>query len=212
VLVDCCFVDNDIVLKLSAADVFWEAIASVDLDKDCLRVLSTAQYVFAGRRAAQRYPEFIRKRAIAIVQQCQGVSQVDVQDGALYDRLSQGAFQGIDPGEALLLTLAPEHLSYWLLSGDKRCLELLSQAPELATLKARWQGRVICLEQLLLRLIEVQGFEWVKGRVLPVKEYDTALKACFGSGERATETSVRQMLSAYVQDVRDRAPGLLLDL
>lgn len=112
----------------------------------------------------------------------------------------------------MLLTLAPEKVSYWLISGDKRCLEFLSQVPELATLKARWQGRVICLEQLILRLIEVQGFEWVKGRVLPVKEYDTALKACFGSGDLATETNVRQTLAAYIQDVRVRAPDLLVEL
>lgn len=91
-MVDCCFVDNDIVLKLSAANVFWEAISSVGLQKDSLRVLISAQHVFRKGRISQRYPETIRQRAITIVRQCQEVSEVDVQDGALYDLLSQGAF------------------------------------------------------------------------------------------------------------------------
>jgi hypothetical protein len=73
-------------------------------------------------------------------------------------------------------------------------------------------GRVICFEQMVLLLIRRLGFERVKAQVVPMRECDTALRVCFGSGERATEENVVMALSGYIEDLRGQAPGLLADM
>jgi C4-dicarboxylate transporter len=58
-----CFLDNDIILKLVACNLFSEAIRSLNLVESDLRVLSDAKYVFRNSRRianiiAGKLPEF----------------------------------------------------------------------------------------------------------------------------------------------------------
>jgi hypothetical protein len=52
------------------------------------------------------------------------------------------------------------------------------------------QGRAICLEQIIFKLIETQGFDWVLERVLPNLDCDKALKSAFGSGSNSQSGTV----------------------
>lgn len=99
--------------------------------------------------------------------------------------------------------------SFYLITGDKRCLIALAEASQLVEIRQRLLGRVICLEQIILKLIETQGFNEVLVKVLPGREYDTALKAIFGSGEKATQENVLQMLEGYIGKLRIKTSGLL---
>lgn len=57
------------------------------------------------------------------------------------------------------------------------------------------------LEAVIEGLIDRFGFEMIKARALVGNECDTALRALFGSGEKAIETSVRDSLAAYIADL-----------
>ncbi len=199
-----CFLDNDIILKLVACSLFSEAVSSIGVTETNLRVLSDAKYVFRkSRRVVQKYPQTIRESAILIVDRCTKIQPEPSEE------LKKLQIEGIDPGELILISATRYEESFYLTTGDKRCLTALATAPQLAEIRQRLIGRVICLEQLILKLIDTQGFDEVLAKVLPAREYDTALKAIFGSGEKATQENILQALEGYIEDLRMKTQGLL---
>jgi len=201
-----CFVDNDVILKLVACNLFWEAIGVLGLTSGDLRVRASTKYYF--RSKPKNYPQAVREQAIAVVEQCQLIDDPPI-NGEL-QILQQ--VEGIDPGEGVLIAVTQTEPSFYLMTGDKRCLEALATAPQLVEVRQRLEGRVVCLEQLILRLIETQEFSKILTLVLPAREYDTALRAVFGSGERATRDNVLLGLREYIQDLRSKTEGLLVDI
>lgn len=199
-----CFVDNDALLKLVACNLFWEAVTSLGLTQVDLRVLPQAKYVFrTSSRVVRKYPQAIRDSAISIVEGCTKIQP------KVSEELQRLQIEGIDPGEIILFSATKYEDSFYLATGDKRCLTVLAADPQLIDIKQRLIGRVICLEQLILSLIYSQGFNEVLTKVLQAREYDGALKAIFGSGERATQENVLQALEGYIEHLRETTDGLL---
>ena len=203
-----CFLDNDAILKLVAANLFCPAISSLGLTQADLRVLPTAKFYFRqSRRLKKVYPESLLQRTLEVVNACAALTPTVDEE---LQRLQ--VVEGIDPGEEVLIVATKTEPSFYLVTGDKCCLTALATAGELQDIRGRLKGRVICVEQLILRVIETQGFELVLTKVLPARDYDTALKSIFGSGEKATRENVLLSLEAYIQDLRQVTEGLLADL
>ena len=59
---------------------------------------------------------------------------------------------GIDIGEATLITATIQESASFLVSGDKKCLNALV-AKDLDSIHKKMQGRVICLEQIICKSI-----------------------------------------------------------
>ncbi|RUT03826.1 hypothetical protein DSM106972_047400 [Dulcicalothrix desertica PCC 7102] len=114
----------------------------------------------------------------------------------------------------ILISATKQEESFYLTTGDKRCITALANStePSLVAIRERLAGKLVCLEQLILKIINVEGFEVTLIKVLPAREYDKALKAIFGSGERCTQDNVLMALGAYIQDLRDNAHGLLSEI
>jgi hypothetical protein len=201
-----CFVDNDAILKLVACDLFWDAIAILGVTQSDLRVLASAKYVFKGKKVKDRYTEEIRNAAIAVTEQCKQI------EAELSEELKSIKIDGLDPGELILLSATKSEPAFYLVTGDKRCIAALSNELSLPKTRERLTGKVVCIEQLVLKLIYTQGFENVLAKVLPALEYDKALKACFGSGARSTEQNVALALQGYIAHLQQQAPSLLVDL
>ena len=202
------FLDNDIVLKLCIFDLLEESIVTLNLRSSDIRVLKTAEFVFKRSRSVlNSCPETSRERAIAFVKNCPMVSEENSDEFELLQTID-----GIDIGEARLLAATQGVAAFVLLTGDKHCMASLGAAPELESIRQRLQGRVICLEQVVLLLIKRLGFEIVKARVLPTIGYDKSLQSCFGSGKFAIEANVVASLEGYIEALRQLAPGILADM
>ena len=202
-----CFLDNDIVIKLSAFDLFDGAITILNLDWEQLRVYSAAQYTFRGKSYIAQYSESVCQKAIAITQKCQKVEADNSIEFTLLNKV-----KNIDEGEAALIAATADKDVFLLTTGDKKCLKALATDPNLESVCKRLCGRVICLEQIILKLIEVKGFEFVRDRVLPMVGCDKSLQICFGYSTLATEENVIAGLNSYINEIRQQAPDLLADL
>ena len=99
-----------------------------------------------------------------------------------------------------------------LATGDKRCLQALLSIESLELIHKKLQGRVICLEQIIYKLIEAQGFDWVLEKVLPNLDCDKALKSAFGSGSNSQPGTVLGTLNSYIQDLQKTSSGILSNL
>jgi hypothetical protein len=206
-----CFLDNDIIYKLVALNLFDDAIAALDVDRSNIQVLPTARYVFPKlKKNAKQYSDIVWDAAIAVVNGCQPISS-ELDAGYLAElEYLQGFQKKIHAGEQELILATRSTPDFLLLTGDKVCMQALPQLkPEIYR---RLVGRVICLEQVVWLLIGRLGFERVQAQVVPMQDCDTALRACFGSGERATEENVVMALEGYVEALWRLAPGLLADM
>lgn len=212
------FVDNDVLLKLTACDLFWDAIALLQdqtsdvqpFDASDIRALASAEFMFEGSKSIkQRYSEEIRTKAIAIVKKLTPVESDPLNP------FSGLNIQGLDVGELNLIHSAiaksDQKGFVYLATGDKRCLKAFVKAPELAEAREKLSGKVVCFEQLIYQLINNQGFEPIKQKVLPVRDCDIALKSVFGSGDRAEKSNVIDTLGQYIQELKRECPNLLMD-
>lgn len=204
------FIDNDILLKLTAFQLFEEAIAVLDLSPSDLRVLPTARFVFRQKRARQvSYSDIVWATAIDRVESYQSVNTTNSQVLAELQRLEKFRDQ-IHVGETALIAATCTTADFVLLSGDKVCFKALPQVP--AETYGRLCGRVVCLEQIVLKLIHVLGFDVVKERIQPFVHCDKMIHICFGYSEPALENDVKEGLQSYIKDLETLCPDLLMKL
>jgi hypothetical protein len=199
------FIDNDALLKLTAYDLFWDAIALLGVQPTDIRVLASTEFVIRRNKSIkQQYSEEVRTKALSLVK---GIVKVEADQANPFLSLQVA---GLDPGELTLIHAVIAEPSFYLATGDKRCLRALVNTPELVTARQKLNGKVVCVEQLIAELIAVKGFEAVKQKVVPARDCDTALKAAFGSGDRAQEDNVLWALEQYIQELRRDCPNLLM--
>lgn len=107
---------------------------------------------------------------------------------------------GIDPGEAVLFSAAAKSEDFLVLTGDKRALRALSLAPNSPNVR-KLHHKFLCIEMLILRLLDLHGLEWVRNKFCPSKDIDKAVIVILGSRCDATEISVRDGLAAYINEL-----------
>jgi hypothetical protein len=94
--------------------------------------------------------------------------------------------------------------------GDKRSLRALAETRTCRPIALRLSGRVICLEQIVRRVIGHFGFAHAREKVVPARACDTALRAVFGSGFDAAEENVLIGLDSYINELETLPVGLLI--
>ena len=117
---------------------------------------------------------------------------------------------GIHAGEAVLFSATIRFDYFILATGDKNSLRALASSPACQPIALRLCGHVICLEQIVTRVIQHFGFTHAKDKIVPARSCDTALRAAFGSGDAATESNVLAALDEYINELRSLAIDLLV--
>lgn len=210
------FIDNDIAMKMIAFQLWDKAIGILNLSSENLRVIPSAKYRYQDRlKRHQEYPDEILIAGIAFFESHQSATtKLDMVEEAnqltsLMKKLPNER-KGIDKGEAILVLAAREQSDFLILTGDKSFLRaLLIISPEDYT---HLCGRVICLEQLILKLIDELGFGIVSDRIRLVAGYDSSINHCFGVSVPASEAAARQGLQGNINALHELVPGILADL
>ena len=200
-----CFLDNDAILKLTACNLLAEAMLCLGVERADIYVLESAQHVFrSNQRLRRNYSEQTCDLAIEFVLGCQVITPpTDLNELEMLNQIVN-----IDRGEALLISATANVDVFWLTTGDKRCINAVASSG-LEEIERRLAGRVVCLEQVILKLIDREGFELVRDRVIPGRDCDKVLKSAFGSGRYAEQKNVVETLESYVLDLRNSSQGLL---
>jgi hypothetical protein len=214
-------IDNDILLKLTAFQLIDETIDLLGLSINTLRVLSTAEFVFRNWQKKQQvqpdksqgYTDNIWEEAILFCQLCQPLNSLNsTLESSILNEIQQLMLfrEEINEGETELILATAYTADFVILTGDKRCLQALPQIP--LSIYSRLQGRVLCLEQIILKLIDRLGFDQVQSLIQPAIQCDKSIRICFGYSQPAPENQVRAALQNYIDDINHLAPGLLADL
>ena len=206
-----CLADNDIVKKLAICNLLDEALGALGVSYDEILVLPTARFKLgvaknADKARAQLGTEtFDRLKSFL-----DRIGVIDTVPPPDEQRLFDDALD-IDTGEAILFSASAHYAACLIATGDKRSLRALAALPNAELIIDRMAGRVICFEQIVMRIIQQSGFNVVRSRVVPACDCDTVLRAAFGSGLEATEETVMRCLTVYTQYLRDETGPLLIN-
>lgn len=218
--------DNDIILKLSTCNLFDDTFKTFDVEVNQVKILDSFQYKFSskitrkrGNKANNDYDKYNVEKALKFTRNYATLSEsnCDAIDIEIYTRLvnysknSNDKKNTIDQGEAILIS----HICYlnqqgdnsYLLTGDKRCLKALINSGFTDVIEPL-EGKVWCLEQLILKNIEAFGFEYVKTNIVPVNICDAVLKVAFSSFLTTEENSIGS-LTSYLEELRKDTGNLL---
>ena len=207
-----CLSDNDIIKKLAFCDLLAEALQVLETSFGDVFVLNSARYVLLK---PIKKPETAKaKLGAAVFDRLSNflgsVQTLNVQPSLDEQRIFDDML-GIDTGEAILFSASALFSDFVLATSDKNSLRALASSSACQPIRQRLSNRVICFEQVILRLVNQIGFDFVRARVVPALDCDTALRAIFGSGLDATEENVRSGLASYIEGLRKETETLLVE-
>lgn len=186
-----CFADNDIILKLAEFDLLEEALQALGILRSEVRVLTSARYYLQRRlekhkrKSDKQHTEAGLTRALNFVLSVKSLH--DQPDEVEHELLLK--IENIDEGEAVLFASTKHLEDFIIATGDKRALVAICKEPSCKIIYERIKKRVICLEQMILKLISTLGFETVKAKILPCVQCDTALRMAFRADYDESQTT-----------------------
>ena len=201
------FVDNDALLKLASYDLLETALTNFSIRPEDIHVLATAKYALlpAKDRLRRCKTEECANRLDSFLSKATKLTSDGVDSDTLEALIAK---PGIDPGEALMLTVATTDLDTYIITGDKRALEALQIGNGLDNVCEALAGRVLSLELLFSFLVEAD-FARVQTCVRSQPGVDKALTNAFGVSAPAGLESVRAALNSYVEHLRRQTGELL---
>jgi hypothetical protein len=201
------FLDNDVILKLAAYNLFGEMAACLKIQREDFRVLSTAsQYFSRSYQVKQQYRQQSIQRAKQVTEQYKPVQLAS--PNSEYELLLR--IDGIHVGEALLVAATQYEQDFYLLTGDKKFLKAIA-ASNLVTIKQRLYKRIVCLEQLMLYMINYSEFDKVCRRVVSAESCDQVINDAFSLGRQSKQKTVVKVLNQAVEDLRLQTGDLLVE-
>lgn len=209
-------VDVDVVIKLAAYDLLGD-VEHPGCDTGCSNgsgVIATTRFVAAKRlRRKAADPAGAEARLTDFLNDAVQIEPTEEELRLAAKIESEAAAIGLqlDSGESQLCAIAIARVTPVVLTGDKRAIaaaeSLLGTVAELTALAER----IACLEQAMQLAVERIGPLAVRGRVLAEPGMDTAVNICFQFTNPTVGTDFEPTgLASYVNDVRTRAPTLLI--
>ncbi|MDS3860189.1 hypothetical protein RIF25_05160 [Thermosynechococcaceae cyanobacterium BACA0444] len=214
---DCIYcIDNDILKKLATFQLFEKTIQAFDVNHQDIRVLDTAKRTFRSKwerfqKGRSREPDVDRiidyEKTLALAESLPSIKEVP--DFVLFSELANT--EDIDQGGAILTTYAIQSIENGAdilqFTGDKRFIKALAQVnlPQVEILR----HRIWCLEQLVLKNIEIYGFETIKEVIVPRRNCDKSIKSAFGSGLKSESKNTLWVLTESIRILKQEANDLL---
>ncbi|MFK0732469.1 MAG: hypothetical protein ACIWVG_15160 [Gloeotrichia echinulata HAB0833] len=204
------FADLDILLKLAACDLLSELREHWRIPPNQCFVDERFKYTLntSITRSGNYSSAALKRTAEFLNNHTTDITFNDPEEVIALDT------NGIDKGERRIIIATKEPAEqaqpFFLATGDKRAINTLAALPSTdkvcQRISKRLQGRVICLESMMLTFIEMLGFEPVKAKVLASRHNDKVaadktITAVFGSREKAEEHNVRSALQSYIAEL-----------
>jgi hypothetical protein len=203
--------DNDILFKLAQCDLFGEFLDAFAISASDVRILKSARYSSTSSRHRKRIGEASFGRLTTFLAT---IADIPIEpDPDFLAALTEQTDKNIDAGEAALFGVCPLIADSVIVTGDKKSLIGLIAAGAEETVCGKLceclDGRIICFEMVLLRILDVAGFDPIRDRLIRGRECDGGLKLWIGSGLDISESVIREGISSYMNDLRGKTDRLL---
>lgn len=207
-------VDNDVLLKGARYGLLAELLSVIPVELESIGILGSAKYVVRDRLRRRTSSDRVGDFEI-IVEALKAIepTESEIQLAAELEYKAMAADCELDEGESILCAVLVARLAEWLATGDRRAIKAIQMILNIDGMDSKLaviQGRVICLEQLFIKLIESYSPEMIRKIVCENPAVDRALHICF-SGDRIREKPLecKEGLLSYIGYTRQMAPTVL---
>lgn len=190
--------DSDAFVLLAGAGLLARAIELLGSTAADARRLDALPHMLRRPRPFRvRYGDGAADRALAA---CARVAGLEMRgDEALVDQLT--AVDDIDGGEAQIYAIAASDEQWLVASGDKRAMRALCRESSLAQVRANLNGRVVCVESILKRLLVADGLDAVAPGLVSVRAASKTLEVVFSDGNLASADGCTIALVTYEEEL-----------
>lgn len=196
--------DNDIVIKLVQLGLIEEFKVVYAIQDSQIHILPTLKSVVAGKTFISKHGVTTSSKILACISKFQEINnQVSASEMALLTSV-----QGIDVGEAVMFGASAHYSPFLIVTGDKKALKALAGEPRCTKITQRLQGKLICFEQVLLKIVERLGMDSVRKRLFLGRSCDKGLEGIMHK-ENISKKEFFDGLSTYLRTLRKSSGGLL---
>jgi len=198
------FSDVDVVVKLAACGFLPWLPELLNVSGDEIQIQYLASLKTRVSRSSKKLENETHRDHLDAFCKAHGIIEA-AADIDRQERLLQG---GMDTGEAILFAEA-EATGGIVVTGDKRALEAYARV---STPEDRVKLKVVCWEQLLLRVHHLKGYEVLKRGGCDGMKHDGLLRLAFSSGFVTSEDHAISAIRSYFNDVTNRHGDVLAHL
>jgi hypothetical protein len=209
--------DNDILYKGAWFGLLRELLAVVPSVPAETLILGHAKYVVTKRIERQKKKSvgnaeqaLANLREILVELSPAEPSAEESSFAAELENVASTAGLALDGGESLLCAMLVHRRLERLVTGDKRAIAALESLAATNTELAAIEGKVLCLEQLFVRLLVNSDPTSVRSAVCRNAHVDRALATCFScSSPEVGPDQWKSGLHSYIEATRADAPKVL---
>lgn len=203
-------VDNDILHKGAGYGLLQEFLSAIPAQLHEVGILGAAKYVVRYRLKREKL-DAAASTFEGVIEQMQQLEPTaeEAQFAAQLEFEAQRMNLNIDVGESILCAITIIRTLERLVSGDKRAIGGFEGLAKCFAEFEKLKGKVICLEQLLVRLLETNAGA-VRQAICGQTHLDRALTVCFScSNPEVDPASWADGLASYIHHLRNIAPSIL---
>jgi hypothetical protein len=196
-----CFPDTNVVFKLAGFDLLHEALSVLAVAPQDLFILQETRKMCLGTARTSIEREYGRQAIPRVegLMQAAGKKPSSIDPDEL-EILTYA--DGIDAGEAVLFAATRNHTEFLVVTDDKNSLRALAEEPDCEVIFERIRDRVICLEDLLLRILAQYPYEQVRHKLLRAHHCVGALSQTLGQNQHAGQLQVENALRVAMERLR----------
>ena len=205
--------NNDILLKGACYGLLSDLVDSIP-GKQGIGFLGAAKFVLTKRLKNMRLrgdPIAVEARLLSFL--AGNVIEPTTEEMRLASELetiAQRLAVNLNAGESQLVAVLVLRGINWLLTGDKRAVIAVERMLDIQSQLMAAAGKVLCLEQLVRRLLVDDDPTPVRNVICAEPNVDRSLNICFScTCQNMLPSSVIEGLNSYVADLRSQAPRVL---
>jgi hypothetical protein len=209
--------DSDVIWKLATFDLLSELMVALGADKSDFFVLPELRSQLRSNKFLEKQTRDAVQRVIEFVKGTKSIEKVDRNEQVIL-QAAQATYlnriERIDGGEQLLF-MATKTLKAGIISThDKKALRTLAKDPSCAAIYERNKGRVLCLEQIVIRMINKYGYERIHKKIAPNCSIDAVMRESFANGKSITdhpEAECRKWLLDHIERLNSMTAKILAE-
>jgi len=206
--------DSDVIWKLATFDLLNELLGVLVAKKTDLFYLPELHYQLKSRRIWEKHDHDAIRRVLEFVK---GIKRITMSDPVeqIILHAAKATYQNrperIDGGEQLLF-MATKTLQLSIISThDKKSLRTLANDSTCKAIHQRVKGRVMCLEQIVVRMIDKYGYKHIQEKIGPLCAIDEVMLHSFANGKTDhSEAECLKWLRDYIQRLNAETSNVLV--
>ncbi|XXX76350.1 hypothetical protein WMF30_52750 [Sorangium sp. So ce134] len=207
--------DNDVMIKVCCYALADEVCSLLAASGGTAAALEVTRFIVAKQINRKSRIKDKSSASAQFAQMCSHLTFIEPTEeeialAAEIETQAQKQNLPLDRGESQILAVLLSSAAKLMLTGDKRAISAIEMLAREHERVQACQGRLACLEQLVVALLDRHGELYLRPRICREPSTDQSIAICFSCGASAAMVgNAREGLDSYIRAIRSQAPTVL---